>query len=336
MALTRLSDVIVPEIFYNYMSQDTMEKTDIFRSGILRSDGEIAAKLSGGGSTFNNPFWNDLGTTEAGIASDDPTVLGVPSKLTTGKDIIVRQVRAHGFSSADLAGVLAGSDPMARIRERVNAYWDRQFQASLVATSYGVYLSNVANNSSDMIYSVATDSASAVTSAELIDAEKIVDACYTLGDASEDLKVLAMHSTVAKRLVKLDLIDYVKDSTGQTRIPYYLGKRVVVDDGCKTVTGTNRVTYITMLFGEGAMSWGESPTPTPVAVKRDEDGGNGMGIETLWTRRQYAMHPNGIKWTSSSMAGEFPTNAELALAANWSRVYEERKQVKIAFLATNG
>lgn len=336
MALTRLSDAIVPEMFFNYMVQDTTERTDIFRSGIIRNDAEIAAKLAGGGSTFNNPFWNDLGSTEADVASDDPAVLGTPSKITAGKDIVVRQVRAHGFSTADLSGVLAGSDPMMRIRSKVNDYWDRQFQASLVATSYGVYLSNVANNSSDMIYSVATDSASAVTSAELIDAEKIIDACYTLGDASEDLKVLAMHSTVVKRLVKLDLIDYVKDSTGNTRIPYYLGKRVIVDDGCKTVTGTNRVTYITMLFGEGAMSWGEAPTPTPVAVKRDEDGGAGMGIETLWTRRQYAMHPNGIKWTSSSMSGEFPTNAELATAANWLRVYPERKQVKIAFLATNG
>lgn len=336
MAEVRISDVIVPEIFYNYMTKDTTEKTDLFRSGIMRSDAEMAAKLAGGGTTFNVPFWKDLDTTEAGIGSDDPAVLATPGKLTSGKDIAVRQVRTRGFSTMDLSGMLAGSDPMMHIRNRVNAYWDRQFQYSLVATMHGAYLSNVANNSSDMVYSVATDSSGSVTSAELIDAEKIIDACYTLGDASEALRVLVMHSVAMKRLAKLDLIDFKMDSEGKPTIPYYLGKRVVVDDGCKRVTGTNRVTYVTYLLGEGALGWAESPVPVPVEVIRKPEAGNGLGMETLWTRRQFAMHPYGIKFTSSSVSADFPTNAELATAANWSRVYAERKQIPIAFLLTNG
>lgn len=213
MAVTRLSDVIVPEIFYNYMSKDTTTKSDLFTSGVLRADAELAAKLAGGGTTFNVPFWNDLTDTEANIGSDDPSVLSTPQKLGTGKDIAVRQLRTQSWSTMDLTGELAGSDPMQRILGRVNDYWKRQNQATLVKTLRGVYLSNVANNSSDMVKDVATDDNSTPAAPELIDAEKIIDACYTMGDNAEGLKILIMHSTVMKRLAKLDLIDFVKDST---------------------------------------------------------------------------------------------------------------------------
>lgn len=56
MASTRISDIIVPEVFFDYMAKDTMEKTELFRSGALRPDGELSAKLSGGGRTFNVPL----------------------------------------------------------------------------------------------------------------------------------------------------------------------------------------------------------------------------------------------------------------------------------------
>jgi len=38
MATTRLSDVIVPEVFYPYMIKRTKERGAIFQSGILRSE----------------------------------------------------------------------------------------------------------------------------------------------------------------------------------------------------------------------------------------------------------------------------------------------------------
>ena len=53
---TRISDGFVPDIWYSWMAKDTTEKTNIFRSGILRSDGDVAARLAGGGRTFNMPL----------------------------------------------------------------------------------------------------------------------------------------------------------------------------------------------------------------------------------------------------------------------------------------
>lgn len=336
MAVTRISDIIVPEIFYNYMAKDTMEKTQIFTSGILKGDAELGAKLAGGGRTFNVPFWNDLDNTEAGIASDDPAVSSVPGNVNTGKDIARRQLRTRSWSTSDLSSVLAGADPMARIQSRVGDYWNRQFQRTLVATLTGVAASNVSNNSSDMINDISNDLATTTTSAELVSAEAIIDCAYTAGDAAGQFKTIVMHSTVKKRLKKLNLIDFVPDSEGRIAFEYYLGYNVVEDDGVKTVVGTNRTKYYTYLVGPGALGWAEVPTATPVEVRREPGQGNGMGVEILYTRRQFAMHPYGIKFTDSNVTGDFPTNAELALTANWTRVYAERKQIPIAFLVTNG
>ena len=69
------------------------------------------------------------------------------------------------------------------------------------------------------------------------------------------------------------------------------------------------------------------------AVKMDED--ILAGTELLANRKQYIMHPIGVKFTSSSVAADSPTNAELATAANWARVFS-RKNVKLLCLKTNG
>lgn len=336
MAVTRLSDVIVPEVFFGYMSKDTTDKTEIFKSGILRSDGELAGKLAGGGRTFNVPFWNDLDNTEAGIASDNPAVSATPGTITASKDICRRQVRTRSWSTSDLAGVLAGADPMTRILERVTAYWDRQFQTYLVKTLTGLFADNTTNDSSDMVNDIANDSAATVTDAELISAEAIIDTAYTMGDNASVLKTLIVHPTVMKRLKKLNLIDFIPDSEGRIAFERYLGYLVVEDDGVYTTTGTNRTDYWSYLVGPAAFGWAEVPVPTPVEVERDPEKGNGMGVETLYTRRQFVMHPYGIKWTDTTVGGEFPSNAELATAGNWDRVYAERKQIPIAALVTNG
>lgn len=124
MALTRISDVIVPEVFGPYMLTETKEKADIFQSGLVVDNGEMAAKLAGGGTTFQSPAWNDLSDDRGSdIASDDPAEISVPDKLTGFKMQARRQFRTKSWSAADLAGELAGDDPMTRILSRVSAWW---------------------------------------------------------------------------------------------------------------------------------------------------------------------------------------------------------------------
>lgn len=338
MSVVRLSDVIVPEVFFPYMQQLTKERAAIFQSGILIDDSRLASFLSGGGRTMNMPFWKDLTDTESDTGNDDPSSVAIPEKITTGKDIGVRQVRTKAWSTANLVADLAGDDPMKAIAGSVSTYWERQFNTLLVAELHGVYLDNVANDSSDMVNSIGTDAVGAPAAAELVSADAILDTKQTMGDAAEDLRVIIMHSVVYTRLQKQNLIDFIPDSEGHVRFPTYLGYRVIVSDTAKRISGTNRTKYITYLVGANALSFHEAPLKTSpmIEVDREPLQGGGVGVDILISRRQFVMHPNGIKWTDAVCGQEFPTNAELANVANWDRVYAERKQVPIAFLVTNG
>lgn len=55
MAVARLTDIIEPEVFGPYMLKETMEKADIFQSGLVVDNAELSAKLAGGGTTFQAP-----------------------------------------------------------------------------------------------------------------------------------------------------------------------------------------------------------------------------------------------------------------------------------------
>jgi hypothetical protein len=332
----KIVDTVVPEVFRSYMEVNTMQINAFFDTGVLNPDAQLARNLAGGGRTFNVPFWNDLDDTESAPASDDPALDGVPGKVTSGKDVAARQVRTRGWSTADLTRELAGSDPAKHIGDRVSAYWSRQFDDIVIATLRGVFASNITNNAGDMVKDVGTDAVGAPAAAELISAENIMDAAQTMGDAKTALKVIVMHSVVNTRLSKLDLIDFRPDSTGSIMVPHYLDYRVVVSDKVPAIAGTNRIKYHNYLLGSNCLAWAEDALPNGVETDRDASKGNGMGIEELWTRRQFAIHPYGIKWLDASTALEFPTNAELAMTANWLRVYPERKQIRMALLITNG
>jgi hypothetical protein len=332
----RIEDVIVPESFDAYMAKNTMQTNALYGAGVMRTDSNLAGKLAGGGRTFNVPFWKDLDDTESDPGSDDPDSHAIPGAITTGRDVAIRQFRTKGWSTMNLTAELAGSDPMQAIGNRVNAYWDRQFDRITIATVNGVINDNIANDSGDMVNDISMDTAGTPATSNLFSAEAVMDTAQTMGDAKNDLKLIVMHSVVHNRLAKQQLIDFRPDADGKRWWSYFQDYRVHVSDNLTPIQGTNQLLYRTFLFGADAIGWALSSPDKPVEVDSVPSAGDGAGMETLWTRRQFAIHPYGIKWTDTSVGGLFPTNTELALAANWDRVYPERKMIPIAALITNG
>ncbi len=337
MAVTRLTDLIIPTIFAKDYLEETMVKAKVFQSGLVVNDPLMSELCAANmGNIFNVPFYKDLADTESNISSDDPAVLATPTNITTGQDIANKHVRNQAWGTMDLQAALASSDPMGKIKSRVSNYWARQFNKHAIATLSGILASNVANNAGDMVKNVATDAVGAPAATELMSAGLILDAKQTMGDAADMLGILMVHSVVRTNLQKLNLITTIPSSEGVIGFETYLGYRLVVDDNLPAVAGVNRVTYTSVLAAPGVLKFGNGAPLNPVEVYRLPLAGNGEGQETLITRNHYALHPAGIKWTSAAMAGKSPTWAEIATAANWSRVYPERKQIALAFLQTNG
>ncbi len=205
----------------------------------------------------------------------------------------------------------------------------------LISSLVGVFDDNETNDSGDMINDI-TVSGSPALAANLFSAEAFIDAQQTLGDSSEDLVAVSMHSIVFARAKKNNLIDFIPDARGETDIPTFLGLRVVVDDGMPNVIRDVVTEFSTYLYGAGSVARGMSAPKVPTETDREPLSGDGGGQEFLITRVEWSIHPRGFAWLAASQAGESPTNAELENDLNWDRRFNERKQIKLAELRTNG
>jgi hypothetical protein len=345
-ASTLLSDVIIPVVYMSYTAIDGPELTAFFESGVAVRNAALDTAFDSGGRIVHLPFWKDLDPTiEPNYSTDAVTDVAVPNKVTAGEMIARVAQMNQGYSAADLVSELAGSNPMQRIRDRFGRYWARQWQRRVLASVQGVLLSNIANNASDMINSVALETLAGQTAANMFTRAAFTGAVFTLGDHFGEIMAIAVHSLVFKRMVDNDDISFERPSqpdpnvpiSSGGNIPYFLGKRVIVDDNMPVRAGTTSgFVYTSMLFGEGAIGYGEHIPLVPAEVYRRPDQGNGAGVEQLWERKSMIIHPFGYQFTSSSVAGLSPTLTELKLAANWTRIVDFRKQVPIAFLLTNG
>lgn len=337
MATVRLSDIVEPRVFLDYMSANTMEKTAYWAGGVIANSPLLNAKANSGGRIVDVPFWKDLANDEPNISNDDPSVLAVPKKIATGDQVARIAYLNQSWSAADLASEIAGSNAMQRIAARVDAYWMRAYQKRLLAITEGLLADNIADNSGDMVFDASRKTAGAAAATNGFTRSNFTAAAFTLGDAFENTGAIAMHSVVYKRAVDNDDIDFIVDSAGTMNIPTFLGRRIIVDDSMPVVLNATSglLEYTTVLYGAGAIGYGEGSPDVPVEVEREALQGNGAGVEILVNRKTALLHPYGYQFTSSSVAGVSPTIAELKLAANWTRVYDERKQVPISFLVTN-
>lgn len=336
MATTRLSDIIDVVVYQDLPPVNSPEKTAFFDSGIVIRNAVLDGLATAAGKTAELPFWNDIDPTVGpNLSSDDPAVFAAAAKVAQGEQSSRKAFLNKGLSATDLASELAmGPRAMEHIRARMDTYWMRQWQRRLIASANGVLADNIAANSGDMVKNVASESIAGQSATTKFNRDAFTDAVYTMGDAAEQLRAIAVHSRVMAQMVKNDDIVYIPDSQGQLTIPTYMGLRVIVDDGLTVTAGTtDGFKYTSVLFGPGAFGYGEGVPNVPVEVQRDEAAGNGAGVETLWTRKTWILHPFGFKNTGTPAATSFSLT-ELAAATTWERVVE-RKNVPMAFLITN-
>lgn len=312
MAATVLGDVVVPEIFNPYVIERTAELSAFWQSGMVARVSDIS--LGNGGSQVQMPFWQDLAGDDQLLSTD--TDLEV-SPIEAEKDVAVVNARALVYGSKDLAGALSGDDPMEAIGDLVAAKWSRRMQAALI---------NIFNGAMGALAAESTpvntlDISGLAGAAAVFDGEAFIDALGQLGDAETRLSAVAVHSATYRLMKKQGLIEFIREFEGAEAIPFYMGKRVIVDDGMPVSNGV----YTTALFGEGAIGWAEGTPPVPSEVERNALVGGGE--EYLVSRRHFILHPRGIKWKGTA-SKDTPSNTELATVGNWERVYEA-KNVRI-------
>lgn len=333
-----LEDIYDPTIFNGAVQEAAIELNRFLESGIMANDAVIAAMATGAGSIGDLPFFHGINNNEPNYSTDNPGSNASTEGITSGKQTYAKAARNKGWSTMDLARELGLQDPMGAITNRIGKYWAVDVEKRLINSVMGVIADNVANDSGDLGVDVSIPDGDAATDPNLISAENVLDAKQTAGDHAEMFTVIAMHSVPYTRLQKLNLIDYIPDARGEVNIPTYLGYRVVVDDSLVPVPGgTSGFVYTTLLFAPGAVAYGSGTPAVPSEIHRKPESGDGGGQDEIWSRATDVIHPFGFAFDATQLTGNASaTYAQLATATSWNRVYNERKNIGMAFLKTNG
>ncbi|MDU4288336.1 hypothetical protein [Mixta calida] len=343
---TILSDVVFRDELRDYMRVNTAERTAFFESGILTNNNDMSTLLASPSNTFTIPWWVDLDASiEPNYSNDVYTDIAVPLSVHTAS----MQARAaylnEGWNAMNLVKNITNQDPLEYVASRLTSYWQRQAQRRAIATTIGIYNDNVAGNGGDMV----------VDAGGTISAAAIIRAKATMGDYTGQLgglSVIAMHSAVHTELQILNLIDYTPLADQIPEFGRFQGMRVVVDDSMPVLPAVEAdpdatppvaaapARYLSVIFGPGALGYAEEQDENDMAYEREEARGNGGGSETLWTRRNFVIHPLGYSFLSTTITGTPSTTrpisanwADLALATNWERKFD-RKQVPLAFVTS--
>lgn len=339
MTTTKIADIITPDVFVPYVIEEIPKHSMLVASGIIVPDEALNTLAQKGGKYIDMPFFTDL-TGDDELLSDQNAL--TPGKIGTGQDVAALLMRGRAWGVNDLAKALSGADPMAAIGSLVARYWAKREQATLIASLNGVFASNADNNAGDLVNDISIDAGDAATDANLIGGSAVIDTEQLLGDNAGVFEAIAMHSVPFGRLKKLQLIDWVPEIGGKIEagmknpnakaVPVFNGLRVIVDDACPVADAAmSGKLYTTYLFAGGAVGRGEGSAPEPVETDRDRLAGE----DYLINRRHFLLHPRGFRFAAGSVAGQSPSNTELALAANWLRVYD-KKVIRVAKLVTNG
>lgn len=312
MPVTKIADVVQPDLFAQYVIDKTTEKSEIMNAGVVENNAELNRLITGGGTILTMPKWNDLGGKSQVLDDTNPITV---NNITSKSELATLLIRANAWGAHELAGAMAGDDPMKAIAERVADWWVRDEKSNIMAILNGVFASSGMSGLISDITS-ATDSK--------ISANAVLDAKQLMGDASDLLTMIYMHSATFTELQKQNVIQFIPAAESKVSIPTYLGYRVVCDDSAPVDTSGATPKYTTYLLARGAIQRGIGTPATLTSVETDRDS---LGsTDYLINRQAKVLHPKGISWIgSANITGATPSDAELATGTNWNRVSDIKK-----------
>ena len=316
MTMTKVQDLIQIPMFADYVRNQMIERSVLVKSGIVAPDPVIAARCAAGvsGKTVTLPFFNSLDNADDDEVLVEDTAL-TPDKIDASQDVAVICRRGKAFAASDLAADLSGQDPIAAVAAQIADFRNKMDQKRLVAVLNGVFGRNAAEDASSLILDL---------SANTMGKTDLLLGAQKLGDRKLELTAVAMNSAVGTYLSGLDTnASLYKPSQGAASLPTYNGRTIVEDDTIPYDPATGIATVY--MFGSGAVALNEVPEKVPYEMDRERLKGN----DILITRWAGICHLRGYAWTGTSSGNAVtdggPTNAQLATAANWNRVYDPKQ-----------
>ena len=332
MADTNLSQVIVPAVFSPYTTDQALKTNRLILSGAVAQSDFLNGFIAGGGATVNVPSWAaiDSGTPSYDTPTDNSADVATAVALAGNRQRAVRLAGSKVWNSMNLAAEMAGANPLDAVSMRVAGFINSARQTALLNQLNGMFATALAASSNDI--SSATVAAESATTR--FNRDTFINATQPFGDFLADGAIIICHSDVYRKMQAESAVttDYVSVGEAVISIARYLGHPVVVDDTVGKIATTDGFKYNTYIVRPGGIMLGSGMVET--VLHSEPLQGNGAGAEYFILRDSFTMHVPGTDFTSASVAGAVPTNAELANAANWARVLDT-KQVPVVRLISN-
>ena len=312
-----------PEVYGSFVDQEPVFTDSIVASGILAADANMTTLLDNGGTVGTTRFYNPLDPdTDAPLVRDGKTN-NTPVEISGGKQSYIRMDRMKAWKANQLVRELTAANPLQAVARHTAMYWRMYRQGLLIKTANAVL--GLSGLSSHVITATG-----GVTSGLIIDGQQAA-----LGEFARKFGLFVMHSKIFAEYQKLGLVDYNKYTITnvlqrEVELPTINGLIVIVNDrGTSHVieegasSAKKQVTiYDCYLFGQGCFLEATPSVTTPDYTDYNPELGGGTDI--LYNTRSWILHPNGVSFLADNIAGETPTDAELANKANWALRFQHQ------------
>lgn len=322
MAQFTLADTFVPEIFSNYVLNESTKTNRLIQSGIITpsSSDELNIQLLQPGDYVTAPYINDLtGDPQTWDDTKDIDVNG----LTTGTQRMFKFRQAQAFGATDISDMVSGAGALNTIGQRFSNYWNTVDEHQLLILLQGV-LSNT-DIATTKMYDETVKAPS-----NTFGAAGFLGAISLMGDLQDTSfnKILVNSATYANMKL-LNMIDTIQPSNAVTPINVYNGMQIVVDDEIPVNEDGTTTSYIAMT---GAVQYAVA-LPTNASETEREARSKG-GMTNVINRRVVSMHVNGTSVAKDFVpAGQTVTVEELGNGKTWASITDPRNIKVVGYKA---
>jgi hypothetical protein len=339
MSFLYRADTKIYDPFSSYIDEASTLRSKFLATGIVSNNPVIAQNVTKG-DKFKIPNWAPNLSGSIQVPAE-----GVPlsvNKLTSAEQVGVIMHRANAWGSSELAKLAVGSenDPMAAIGRRVTDYVLNAQQADLLAVLSGVFGALGSSNSGAAFASMSID---ATGSGETdLSPRHIVLADALLGEDADTFGAIVIHPDLYAYLRVREMINYVNAAelpgiTASTsisginavggdysnafgtngQVPMFGSKAVIVSDDAPRTGSAGSYKYGVYAFKQNAIG---QAFQAPVRTESDRDILTSGGEDVLKVQWDMCFHPLGASWGGSVN----PSAADLATAANWTKVFDKK------------
>lgn len=322
MAQFTLADTFVPEVFSNYVLNQSTKTNRLIQSGIITpasSDG-LNIQLLQPGDFMTAPFINDLaGDPQTWDDTKDINVNG----LTTGTQRMVKFRQAQAFGATDISDMVSGAGALNVIGQRFASYWNSVDEHQLLTLLQGV-LSNT-DIATTKMYDETVKAPS-----NTFGAAGFLGAISLMGDLQDtSFNKILVNSATYSNMKLLNMIETIQPSNAVTPINMYNGMQIVVDDEIPVNEDGTTTSYIAMT---GAVQYAVA-LPTNASETEREATKQG-GRTNIINRRVLSMHVNGTSVAKDFVpAGQTVTVEELGNGKTWASITDPRNIKVVGYKA---